>query len=110
MTEIKLFRDGDANIVKGIMSGHTDYAEVGSDIVCASISSVIYMALGGIENVLNTQFGYEVADGYVEFVLPCDLNDDKIKEINILLDSMYLFLKDIESQYPGNVKITELEV
>ena len=48
MTEIKLFRDGDANIVKGIMSGHTDYAEVGSDIVCASISSVIYMALGGI--------------------------------------------------------------
>ena len=49
-------------------------------------------------------------DGYVEFILPCDLNDDKIKEINILLDSMYLFLKDIESQYPGNVKITELEV
>ena len=110
MTEIKLFRDGDANIVKGIMSGHTDYAEVGSDIVCASISSVIYMALGGIENVLNTQFGYETGDGYLEFVLPCDLNDDKIKEINILLDSMYLFLKELEKQYPNNVMITELEV
>lgn len=110
MTEIKLFRDRDANIVKGVMSGHTDYAEIGSDIVCASVSSVIFMALNGIENVLNTQFGYETDDGYAEFVLPCDLDENKVKEINILLDSMYLFLKELESQYPGNVKITELEV
>jgi len=110
MTEIKLFRDRDANIVKGIVSGHTGYAEEGSDIVCASVSSVIFMALNGIENVLNTQFGYETGEGYLEFVLPCDLNDDKIKEINILLDSMYLFLQDLQSQYPDNVKITELEV
>ena len=110
MTEIKLFRDRDANIVKGIMSGHTDFAEEGSDIVCASISSVIFMALNGIEKVLNTQFGYKAKAGSVEFILPCDLNDDKIKEINILLDSMYLFLLDLQSQYPNNVKITELEV
>ncbi len=110
MTEIRLFRDRDANIVKGIMSGHTDYAENGSDIVCASVSSVIFMVLNGIENVLNTQFGFESSDAYVEFVLPCDLDDNKIKEINILLDSMYLFLQDLEKQYPGNVKITELEV
>ena len=110
MTEIKLFRDRDANIVKGVMSGHTDYADMGSDIVCASISSVIFMALNGIEKVLNTQFGYETGDGYLEFVLPCDLDDDKIKEINILLDSMYLFLKELEKQYPDNVMITELEV
>ncbi len=110
MTEIKLFRDRDANIVKGIMSGHTDYADMGSDIVCASISSVIFMTLNGIENVLNTQFGYETGDGYLEFVLPCDLDENKIKEINILLDSMYLFLQDLQSQYPDNVMITELEV
>ena len=110
MTEIKLFRDRDANIVKGIMSGHTDYADMGSDIVCASISSVIFMALNGIEKVLNTQFGYETGDGYLEFVLPCDLDENKIKEINILLDSMYLFLQDLQSQYPDNVMITELEV
>lgn len=110
MTEINLFRDRDANIVKGVMSGHTDYADMGSDIVCASVSSVVFMALNGIENVLNTQFGYETGDGFLEFVLPADSDENKVKEINILLDSMYLFLKELESQYPDNVKITELEV
>ena len=110
MTEIKLFRDGDANIVKGVMSGHTDYAESGSDIVCASISSVIFMALNGIENVLNIRFGYSVDDALAEFILPDDLDDEETSKINILLDSMYLFFKDLEAQYPDNVKVTELEV
>ena len=110
MTQITLYRDKDGNIVKGHVSGHSGFGDEGNDIVCASVSSVLYMALNGIENVLNTQFGYETRDGYVEFILPCDLNDDKIKEINILLDSMYLFLQELQSQYPDNVKITELEV
>ncbi len=110
MMEIRLFRDRSTNIVKGVMEGHTGFSYAGSDIVCASISSVIFMTLNGIENVLNIKFGYEASDGYVEFTLPNDLNDDKIKEINILLDSMYLFLCDLEKQYPDNVKITELEV
>ena len=45
---------------------------------------------------------------YVVMTIPPVQN--KVKEINILLDSMYLFLKELESQYPDNVKITELEV
>ncbi|MBO5008088.1 MAG: ribosomal-processing cysteine protease Prp [Clostridia bacterium] len=110
MTEVKIFRDKGADIVKGELIGHTDYAELGEDIVCASISSVLFMALNGIENVLKVDFGYETDDGYAMFVLPEDLDDNKKKEINILLDSMYLFFKSIEEQYPDNVKITELEV
>ena len=110
MTEIKIFRDKSANIVKGILEGHTDYEDIGKDIVCASVSSVLFMALNGIENVLNVKFGYDTDDGYVEFILPDISDDNKRKEINILLDSMYLFLSDLEKQYPDNVKITELEV
>ena len=110
MTEIKIFRDKSANIVKGELLGHTDYAQSGEDIVCASISSVLFMALNGVENVLNTCFGYETGDGYAMFVLPDDLDDNKRKEINILLDSMYLYMKEISLQYPDNVRITELEV
>jgi len=110
MTEIKIFRDKSTNIVKGILNGHADFEDIGKDIVCASVSSVLFMALNGIENVLNVKFGYSMDDGYVEFVFPDDLDDNKRKEINILLDSMYLFLSDLEKQYPDNVKITELEV
>ena len=110
MTEIKIFRDKDANIVKGELSGHTEYAELGQDIVCASVSSVLIMTLNGIEKVLNVIYGCEEGDGYLLFVLPDDLNDNKRKEINILLESMYNHFKMIAKEYPDNVKITELEV
>ena len=110
MTEVKLYRDKGANIVKGVVSGHTGFDDVGSDIVCASVSSVYFMALNGIENVLNIKFGYGIDDAFAEFILPDDLNDEQTSKINILLDSMYLFFKDLEAQYPDNVKITELEV
>ena len=110
MTEVKLYRDRGANIVKGVVSGHTGYEDIGYDIVCASVSSVYFMALNGIENVLNIKFGYSIDDAFAEFILPDDLNDEQTSKINILLDSMYLFLKDLEEQYPDNIKVTELEV
>lgn len=110
MTEIEIFRDSSENIIKMQISGHTGYSEEGSDIVCASVSSVVFMALNGIEKVLGIDFGYETDDGYLFFVLPEDLDDDDRKNINILLDSMYLFLTDLQKQYSGNICITELEV
>ena len=110
MTKIKIFRDSLGSIVKGELSGHTMCAEEGSDIVCASVSSVLFMTLNGIENVVGETFGYETGDGYAYFVLPADIDDDKRKEINILLDSMLLFYKELSQQYPQNVELTELEV
>ena len=110
MTQVKLYRDKRGNIAKGVVSGHTGFDDIGRDIVCASVSSVLFMALNGIENVLGTKFAYTAEDGYVEFILADDLDDNKRKEINILLDSMYLFLKDLEGEYKQNVRVTELEV
>ena len=110
MTQINLYRDNGGNIVKGIVSGHTGFGLEGSDIVCASVSSVLFMTLNGIEHVLGICFGYQTEEALLEFILPDDLDDNKRKEINILLDSMYLFLKELEGQYKSNIRITELEV
>jgi len=110
MTEIKIFRNSLGHIVKGELSGHTMSGPEGSDIVCASVSSVLYMALNGIENVVKEKFGYEIGDGYAYFVLSADIDDDKRKDTDILLESMVLFFKDLSEQYPQNVNITELEV
>jgi len=110
MTEIKIFRNSLGHIVKGELSGHTMCAHEGSDIVCASVSSALYMALNGIEKVVGEKFGYETGDGYAYFVLSADIDDDKRKDTDILLESMVLFFKDLSEQYPQNVNITELEV
>ena len=110
MTKIDIFRDKHGNIAKFECEGHSGYAETGSDIVCASVTSVIYAAMNGIENVLGISFGYEQGDGYILCVMPEDLNEIDSKHISILLESMLLFLKELEKQYPDNISVSELEV
>ena len=110
MTRVDIFRDKLGNIAKFECSGHSDYAEIGSDIVCASVTSVIYAAMNGIENVLKIPFGYEQGDGYICCVMPEELNEIETKHINILLESMFLFFEELRIQYPDNIQISELEV
>lgn len=107
MTRVEFYRNNSSDIVKFIIDGHSEFADE-NDIVCSAISSVSYMVLNGIEKILNVKFGYEKKDGYLMFVLPEDV--DKRNEVNILLDSMYLFLKSLEEQYPDNISIKEPEV
>ena len=109
MTSVNIYRDKNKNIVKFIVEGHANAADE-NDIVCAAISSVTHLTLNGIENVLNISAGYEVDDGYLFFVLPNDLSLEERKNVNILLDSMYLFLVNLEEQYSDNITICELEV
>ena len=109
MTKIEITKDKSGNIVKFVIDGHSEFSE-NDDIVCAAISSVSYATLNGIEKILNIPFGYEKADGYLYFVLPDDLKNELREQANILLNSMYLFLSDLEEQYSDNVNITMLEV
>ena len=108
MVKIDFFRK-DGYIVKGEFNGHAEFSE-GDDIVCASASSVAFAILNGIENVLDLCFGYETGDGYLFFVLPGDMNKEMSDKVNILTETLFLFAKELESQYPANVKVTELEV
>lgn len=109
MTEIKITRDKSGNIVKFVIDGHSEFSE-GEDIVCSAISSVSFSTLNGIGKILKVPFGYEKDDGYLYFVLPDDLKKELREKVNILLDSMLLFFKDLEEQYGDWVNIIELEV
>lgn len=109
MTSVNIYRDKNKNIVKFIAEGHANASDE-NDIVCAAISSVTHLTLNGIENVLNISVGYEVDDGYLFFVLDSDITEEERKNVNILLDSMYLFLVNLEEQYSDNITICELEV
>ena len=63
-----------------------------------------------MEKIVNIKFGYEVGDGYLLFVLPDDLNPGQRDKAELLTETFLLFMKNLESQYPENVKVTELEV
>ncbi len=108
MIKVDIFKKQNS-IVKFVMDGHAEYSD-GEDIVCASASSAAWMTVNGIENVASVDCGYETGDGYVYFVLPDDLSPKEKEKTDLLLESFFMYIKELESQFPDYIKVTELEV
>ena len=86
------------------ISGHAGYGEVGKDIVCASVSSVIMTTVNSIMNIDNSSISY-MDDG--DKIIIEKLNDNDI--VDKLLNTMILILKDLEEQYKENIKVESEE-
>jgi len=85
------------------VSGHADFNTYGNDIVCASVSSIVYTTINGILNINNASIKYiDNKDLVIEI-----LSDDEIT--NKLINSMLDLLKNLEEQYPKNIKISKGE-
>ena len=89
------------NVIK--ISGHANFDEYGKDIVCASTSSIIYTTINGILNI--NQKAIEVSDNK-DLIIKIVSNDDIT---NKLITNMISLLKDLEEQYPKNIKISKGE-
>lgn len=85
------------------ISGHANFDEVGKDIVCASVSSIIYTTINAILSIDKNAIKF---------------NDDNIMTIEIILkdnitlkliDNMLTLIKELERQYPKNIKISKGE-
>ena len=68
------------------ISGHAMFAESGSDIVCASVSSAAYMAANTVTEII----GAAAEDNEAAFAV---------------LDGLRLHLTELSKQYPKNIKI-----
>ena len=93
---IKISRNNDE--IKII--GHSGYSVEGSDIVCASVSSIAITSINGILKYDKKALKYKQEDGYLEIIL---LKHDNI--IDMLIDNMFELLNDLESQYKNYIKI-----
>ena len=83
--------------------GHAEYAEYGSDIVCASVSTAVYMSINQIDVFDKLDFiKYTINDGdvYIEVVR----EDEIVKKV---ISNLIFTLRDLELQYPKYIKINE---
>lgn len=100
MIKVRIKKESN-NISKIIINGHALYADYGSDIVCAAISSTVITTINGILSINNT--------------IDCEQIDNKItinviKEDEItfkLLENMINNLKELEIDYKSNIDIKE---
>lgn len=99
MTSIKVLKENDliANIE---IKGHTDYDDIGKDIVCSSISSMVTVTVNAIIRLENDAIEYKLKDGYIS--IKVNIHN---KYIDTLLINLIHLLQDLANNYPKNVKI-----
>ena len=103
MITVKVIRDKSG--ICGIESrGHADFAEYGSDIVCAGVSALMINAANSLEQFTEDELKIEEggADGgYLMF----RLGSERSAEAELLMKSLILGLRSIEETY-GNQYLT----
>ena len=79
------------------IKGHSGYEEIGKDIVCASVSSIVITTINAIIRI------DEEAINYDESVIIKILKHNEI--IDKLIFNLIDLLKKLEKQYPKYIKI-----
>lgn len=82
------------------VKGHAGFADAGKDIVCASVSSIIYTTVNGIFNIDKSAIKFEEDSKLLKISL---MHPSTV--VTILLDNMVGLLEELENQYPENIKI-----
>lgn len=108
MTTVK-FDKTNGKIVSVECSGHTEYAEAGEDIVCASLSSIVQTAVLGLMQVarINVDYKIDEAKGYLKVTLPQKLSEASRRDADVILETLLLGVADLNQGFSDFI---ELEV
>ncbi len=83
------------------INGHSGYAETGSDIVCASISSCAYMVANTVTDVYHIDAEIETQNGFLRFLVPIA----KANELQPLFEGFRLHLNELSKDYRKYLKV-----
>ena len=107
MTKCEFFRDG-ARITGFSISGHSGYAEAGSDIVCAAISAVVGMVEATINDVCGGKAKVRVKDESARITLTLPASCDEEESVQAVLAGMLLYLCSLRDEYPDHIEVLEV--
>lgn len=109
MTTVRFYVRG-GEIAGFEVTGHTGYAESGSDIVCSAVSALTQTAVLGLTEVLKLPVALEVKEARICCMLERGLNESAGREARVLLETLRLGLRSIADTYGTYLKLTEKEV
>ena len=107
MTKCEFFTQ-DERITGFSVSGHSGYAEAGSDIVCAAISAVVGMVEATINDVCGGKAKVRVkeADARITLTLPTVCEEEEA--IQAVLAGMMLYLLSLRDDYSDYIEVLEV--
>ena len=107
MTRCEFFTDKD-RITGFSVSGHSGYAEAGSDIVCAAISAVVTMAEATINEVCGAKAKVRVKEEDARVTLTLPVSCDEEESVQAVLAGMMLTLMGLRDDYPDYIEVLEV--
>lgn len=108
MTSVEFF-DQDGRITGFTVSGHSGYAEAGSDIICAAVSTAVQLAECTIADVLGNRVKTKVneEEARITLTLPAVCEDEDA--VQAVLTGMMLTLCELRDQYPDYIEVMEVQ-
>ncbi len=97
MINVSIYKNAE-NLITGFrLSGHANYAEQGSDVVCAAVSVLVMNTINSMECFTSDEFRLEQDEkkGIIEFHVVSAMSNNA----NLLLSSLALGLQGIEEEY-----------
>jgi uncharacterized protein YsxB (DUF464 family) len=97
MIKVSIYKNADQLITGFSLSGHADYSEYGSDIVCSAVSALVINTINSVEQFSSDRFRLEQDEkkGYIEFHVISPISNNTI----LLLNSLVLGLQGIAEEY-----------
>lgn len=97
MIEVRVKKSDSGDIIGFHMSGHAGYAEYGSDIVCAGVSTLSINCINSIEEFTDTKFDLvqNDNDGLLDFTCKEPLDSGAV----LLLKSLFKGIQGIQESY-----------
>lgn len=87
--------------------GHSGYAQEGSDIVCAAVTSAIRMTECAMNDVLGLEVSVKVRDDSISLKLPGGLSEMNESTCQTLLTALMLYFTELREEYPENILVVE---
>ena len=91
------------------VSGHSGYAEHGSDIVCAAVSAIVTMAEATINDVCGAKAKVRVKDqenARITLTLPASCDEEEA--VQAVLAGMILTLCSLRDDHPDYIEVLEV--
>ena len=108
MTRVTFRMEGDR--ITGFDSkGHSGYAEAGSDIVCAAVTSAVRLVEATVNDVLGLAASVKVReqDASISLRLPGGLDPTAESTCQSLLTGLMVYFAQLHDEYPDNIEVLE---
>ena len=108
MIKAEIYVSDSGNIVGFNISGHSDFSQSGTDIVCAAVSSAAYMTVNTLTDILKADVDVNINDKLG--IMRAFVSEKDILRCSDILSGFKMHLILLEEMYSKNIKVNYVEV